>query len=92
VFAGVVGSTARCDQDLFAGAAELALPVLGFGYAPAGMDALSPALHGLYWLTANLSERAPLALVVDDWQWADPASFLRFLFTWRVGWRICRCY
>lgn len=79
LFAGVVGSTAGRDGDLFAGAAELALPVLGFGHAPAGVDALSPALHGLYWLTANLSERAPVALVVDDWQWADPAS-VRFLF------------
>jgi DNA-binding CsgD family transcriptional regulator len=35
-------------------------------------------LHGLYWLCANLSTEGPLALVVDDLQWADGAS-LRFL-------------
>jgi hypothetical protein len=34
--------------------------------------------HGLYWLTANLAERAPLLLAVDDAHWADEAS-LRFL-------------
>jgi len=31
-------------------------------------------LHGLYWLTANLAARQPLALAIDDAQWADPHS------------------
>jgi DNA-binding CsgD family transcriptional regulator len=79
LFAGLVRSGSQLDRDLFAGAAELALPVLGVGRAAPGVDALSPALHGLYWLTANLSERAPAVLVVDDSQWADPAS-ARFLY------------
>jgi DNA-binding CsgD family transcriptional regulator len=35
-------------------------------------------LHGLYWLTVNLAESRPLALAVDDVQWADPSS-LRWL-------------
>ena len=35
-------------------------------------------LHGLYWLSANLAELAPLLLVVDDLQWADVPS-LRYL-------------
>ena len=34
--------------------------------------------HGLYWLVADLAERAPLLLAVDDAQWADPDS-LRWL-------------
>ena len=34
--------------------------------------------HGLYWHVAELSERRPLLLLVDDAQWADTAS-LRFL-------------
>jgi len=40
-----------------------------------------PVLHGLYWLTANLSAEQPLLIVVHDAHWADSASieFLRFL-------------
>ena len=30
--------------------------------------------HGLYWLAANISSDSPLALVVDDLQWADAPS------------------
>lgn len=38
-------------------------------------------LHGLYWLAVTCAERSPLALVVDDAQWAHPASerFLAYL-------------
>ena len=35
-------------------------------------------LHGLYWLTVNLTGDGPLVISVDDAQWCDPAS-LRFL-------------
>lgn len=35
-------------------------------------------LHGLYWLTVNLADHAPLLLAVDDAHWADEAS-LRWL-------------
>jgi DNA-binding CsgD family transcriptional regulator len=45
---------------------------------PAVGDAAFEALHSLYWLVVNLSDRAPLAIVVDDCQWADEGS-LRFL-------------
>ena len=34
--------------------------------------------HAFYWLVANLADEHPLALVLDDVQWAD-ASSLRFL-------------
>ncbi|MDQ3630909.1 MAG: AAA family ATPase, partial [Actinomycetota bacterium] len=70
----------RGDPDpdrLLAGAARLAegvvldIPV-SLDAAPVGI------LHGLYWLTANLAERAPLVLAVDDAHWADEPS-LRFL-------------
>ena len=39
------------------------------------------ARYGLYWLVANLAEAGPLAIVVDDAQWADGASldWLAFL-------------
>ena len=31
-------------------------------------------LHGLYWLAANLAERQPLLIAVDDLQWCDTPS------------------
>ena len=43
-----------------------------------GGDRGFAALHALYRLTANLAERAPLLVVVDDAHWADAPS-LRFL-------------
>jgi DNA-binding CsgD family transcriptional regulator len=68
---------------LFEGAARQAAPVVG---APAEAEAMSapplgpigqpagPAMHGLYWLFANLAERGPLLIVVDDAHWADVPS------------------
>lgn len=35
-------------------------------------------LHGLYWLTLNLTRSGPLVLAIDDAQWCDGAS-LRYL-------------
>src|SRR5919109_2893754 len=64
-------------DDLLQGAARLAESVLievpeELATAPAGV------LHGLYWLTANLAECAPLLAIVDDAHWADESS-LQFL-------------
>ncbi len=65
---------------LMSGAAALSEPLFaaGEGGSGAGGESEFPLLHGLHWLTANASERAPLLLVVDDAHWADPPS-LRFL-------------
>jgi DNA-binding CsgD family transcriptional regulator len=63
------------------GAAALAAPLFGAAPVdPAVEDdrALSALVHGLYWLTADLCERGPVVLVVDDLQWTDAPS-LRFL-------------
>ena len=64
-------------ERLLSGAAALAAPVL--------LDAVGDqqtvsfdVLHGLYWLLANLADRGPLLVLVDDAHWADEAS-LRFL-------------
>src|SRR5947207_5244590 len=66
------------DADaLFAGAAALARHVVDGAAVPATTDGYA-ILHGLYWLTANIAERGPLLLIVDDLQWCDVAS-LRFL-------------
>ena len=77
----VTGLAARERRTLLAGAASLAAPL----FAAGGYAAAVPAdgqgfsfLHGLYWLAANLAERQPLLLAVDDLQWADTSS-LRFL-------------
>lgn len=66
---------------LLQGAAALAAPVLGLAEPAAGgnrpnADAAFAANHGLYWLTANLTEAGPLLLLVDDAHWADRASLL----------------
>jgi DNA-binding CsgD family transcriptional regulator len=58
---------------LFQGAAALAAPVLGLG-GEQGVGGLFVALHGLYWLAADLAARAPLLLAVDDAHWADQPS------------------
>lgn len=62
-------------SELLTGAAALAGPVLGL--AGKGGDSFA-ALHGLYWLVANLAASGPLVLAVDDLQWADEPS-LRWL-------------
>jgi predicted ATPase len=62
------------EPELLTGAAALAAPVLMDSAAEAG----PAALHGLYWLTANLAARTPLLVVADDLHWADVAS-LRWL-------------
>jgi DNA-binding SARP family transcriptional activator/tetratricopeptide (TPR) repeat protein/DNA-binding CsgD family transcriptional regulator len=41
-------------------------------------DGSFAVLHGLYWVTVNLTAAGPLVLAVDDVQWCDTGS-LRFL-------------
>ena len=69
--------------EFFKGAAGLARTPLGIsaaeGDSSSGLgDSASAAMHGLYWMTVSLAERAPLLLVVDDVQWSDEMS-LRFV-------------
>ncbi len=81
LFEPVVGRARGAERTtLFAGAAELAAPVLDAhpGGRSGADEGATGALHGLYWLTVNLAERGPLLLSVDDVHWADDAS-LRFL-------------
>ena len=63
-------------RRLFSGAAALAEPLLAdlVGLDP---EASFGALHGLYWLLANLCQSGPALIAVDDAHWADEAS-LRF--------------
>jgi DNA-binding CsgD family transcriptional regulator/tetratricopeptide (TPR) repeat protein len=60
------------------GAASLTAPLFSttqVGEMPADVYGI---LHGLYWLTANISDMGPLLLAVDDAHWSDAPS-LRFV-------------
>jgi DNA-binding CsgD family transcriptional regulator len=80
----VVRASAAARRSLLSGSAAVAAPVLGIGESvgAAGADATVggdfPFLHGLYWLVANLCERTPVLLLVDDGQWCDDST-LRWL-------------
>lgn len=82
----VVTLPAAARETVLAGAAVHAAPALGLTVNAGAGELDEPSLtdrgfsvpHGLYWLVANLAEERPLALLVDDLQWADVAS-LRFV-------------
>ncbi|WP_327010201.1 AAA family ATPase [Dactylosporangium sp. NBC_01737] len=65
-------------EQLLAGAAASAASVFDLGAHGERGDHTFAALHGLYWLTANVAATRPLTVVVDDLQWCDTGS-LRFL-------------
>jgi DNA-binding CsgD family transcriptional regulator/predicted negative regulator of RcsB-dependent stress response len=44
----------------------------------AATTTIFPLVHGLFWLTAGVAERRPLAILIDDAHWCDVPS-LRFL-------------
>ncbi|HWX75685.1 MAG TPA: AAA family ATPase, partial [Solirubrobacteraceae bacterium] len=46
--------------------------------SPAAARTIFPLVHGLFWLTAGLAERRPLAILIDDAHWCDVPS-LRFV-------------
>ncbi|HEX4108754.1 MAG TPA: AAA family ATPase [Solirubrobacteraceae bacterium] len=74
-------AAAPVREDLLAGPAALAAPLLDRGTPespPVGDQHGMSVAHGLYWLTVNLAEQAPLLVAVDDLQWADALS-LQFL-------------
>ena len=65
-------------DETMAGAPGLAEAVFGHGPAAGQVDPGYGILHGLFWLTSNLADQAPLLISIDDLHWADPAS-LRFV-------------
>ena len=76
----VSAATVAERQRWLAGAADLAGPALGFPTQRAAnrLPVVTGVLHGLYWLSANMSDEQSLLIAVDDAQWIDPAS-LRFI-------------
>jgi len=82
LFEAVVRNSANPEVELLAGSARLAAPIVLDAGGPLDVGAdRNPAyghLHGLYWLTVRVSQRAALLITVDDVQLADGPS-LRFL-------------
>src|SRR5919198_804983 len=68
---------AATRQELLAGAAALAEPVLLDWRGDESAESLG-VLHGLYWLVANLAQQQPVLLAIDDLHLADEPS-LRFV-------------
>ena len=68
----MLSSTPAERDRLLAGAARHAAPVLDVG-TEVDVDRYA-AIHGLYWLVANLAAQRPLLLAVDDAQSADEPS------------------
>jgi DNA-binding CsgD family transcriptional regulator len=62
---------------VISGQAAHAGPLFVAGQPVAGIEAL---LQGLYWLIANLAERTPVLLAIDDVHWADGPSVAALAF------------
>jgi len=72
-----------CREVIGRGAAERAVNLIA-GYDDTDRtptpDALLSMTNAIYWLIANLSDRAPLLLIVDDLHWADNESMAALEF------------
>ncbi len=77
LFEAVLADPAQRERAL-AGAAAPAAGVFGAGDVDSGAEGSFAALHGLFWLAANLSAHGPILLAIDDLHWCDAAS-LRFV-------------
>jgi DNA-binding CsgD family transcriptional regulator len=82
VFEPVLAIASRSERRMLlsdaAASAGVALRSDGGHTAPRRADALGAALHGLYWLTANIAATGSVVVAVDDVHWADKPS-LRWL-------------
>ena len=61
-------------QELLGGAASSARGVFDVADGGDHADGSFAVLHGLYWLTVNLTGPGPMMLAIDDVQWCDRAS------------------
>ena len=77
LFEPCVVEAARRDA-LLGGAAASARGVFEHVTDDERADGTFAVLHGLYWLTVNLTTEGALVLTIDDVQWCDSAS-LRYL-------------
>ena len=74
----VAGLSSARRARLLAGAAGPAARVVAPENASGSLeltaDGAFAVLNGIYWLTTNLAQRTPVALIVDDLHWVDPSS------------------
>jgi DNA-binding CsgD family transcriptional regulator len=63
-------------KGLLRGSAALAAPL--FEQTSSTQQETSSVFEGLFWLTSNLAESGPVAVLIDDGRWVD-ASSVRFL-------------
>ena len=77
----VLSLDAQEREKVLQGSAALASPL--FEQPLSTQQDTSSVFEGLFWLTANLAERGPLAILVDDGRWVDSSSvrFLGYLAT-----------
>jgi DNA-binding CsgD family transcriptional regulator len=90
LFEARLGEASAAERDeLLRGAASLAAPALGLDSAPHPQapsmigDPAASIHHGLHWLVANIAEKAPVLIAVDDLHWADTASVQWFVYVAR---------
>ena len=72
----VLTLSSRERESLLRGSAGLAASL--FEQPHSAWQETGSVFEGLFWLTANLAERAPVAIVIDDGRWVDALS-VRFL-------------
>lgn len=78
LFEPLLKNSKIAQEDLWQGAASTAKQVFTHTANDAVRLGDFAVLHGLYWLTANLSQERPLVLLVDDLQWCDMPSLRYF--------------
>ena len=78
LFERLVAGEGEKREALMSGAAARSEPLFEGGAPPEGAAGEYTLLHGLHWLAANVAERGPLLLAVDDAHWSDGPS-LRWL-------------
>jgi DNA-binding CsgD family transcriptional regulator len=84
----VVRAAPTSRRSLLRGSASLAGPLLGLSGEQPSMTNDSKFEHGLYWLVSNLSERTPVALLIDDAHWCDEATLAWWLYLLRRSERL----
>jgi DNA-binding CsgD family transcriptional regulator len=86
LYEGALSRLERSTRErLLSGAAHCTAAIFDRTEPPEsmGLDVSFAVMHGLYWLLADLAEKSPILIVVDDAQWSDVASLRHLLYVAR---------